>query len=35
MRSIDRTKRLGKKVGTISPEEMKLIDDAIRLILGV
>lgn len=35
MRSIDRTKRLGKKVGTISSEEMKLVDEAIRLILGL
>ncbi len=35
MRSIDRTKRLGNKIGAISSEEMKLIDDAIRLILGV
>src|ERR1700693_3665050 len=29
MRSIDRTKRLGNKIGTISSEEMKLIDDSI------
>lgn len=35
MRSIDRTKRLGKKIGKISSEEMKLVDDAIRLILGL
>jgi mRNA interferase MazF len=35
MRSIDRTKRLGKKIGSISPEEMKLIDDAIKVILGL
>lgn len=35
MRSIDRTKRLGKKIGTVSSEEMKLVDDAIRLILGL
>ena len=35
MRSIDRTKRLGNKIGTISSEEMKLIDDAIRLIIGL
>ena len=35
MRSIDRTKRLGKKIGTISSEEMKLVDDALRLILGL
>lgn len=35
MRSIDRIKRLGKKIGTVSSEEMKLVDDAIRLILGL
>jgi len=35
MRSIDRTKRLGNKIGAISSEEMKLIDNAIRLILGL
>jgi len=35
MRSIDRTKRLGKKMGAISSEEMKLVDDAIRVILDL
>lgn len=35
MRCIDRTKRLGKKIGALSPLEMNLIDDAIRLILSV
>ncbi len=35
MRSIDRTKRLGDKIGELSIEEMKLVDDAIRLILDV
>ncbi len=35
MRCIDRTKRLGNKLGAITIEEMKLIDDAIRLILGI
>jgi mRNA interferase MazF len=35
MRCIDRTKRLGNKIGAISMEEIKLIDDAIRLILGL
>jgi len=35
MRSIDRTKKLGNKIGAISLEEIKLIDDAIRLILGL
>ena len=35
MRSIDRTKRLGDKISTLSTEEMKLVDEAIRLILGV
>jgi mRNA interferase MazF len=35
MRSIDRTKRLTKKIGTLSLEEMGLVDDAIRLILDL
>jgi mRNA interferase MazF len=35
MRSIDRTKRLGKKIGSISLQEMKLVNDAIRLILDL
>jgi mRNA interferase MazF len=35
MRSIDRTKRLGKKIGRLSLEEMNLVDDAIKIILGI
>lgn len=35
MRSIDKTKRLGEKISSISIEELKLVDDAIRTILGV
>lgn len=35
MRSIDRTKRLGKRIGSISLEEMKCVDDAIKVILGL
>lgn len=35
IRAIDRKKRLGKKIGTLSHEEMKLIDDAIKIILGL
>lgn len=35
MRAIDRTKRLGKKIGAISLAEMKLVEDALRLILGL
>jgi mRNA interferase MazF len=35
MRSIDRTKRLGKKIGTISSEELSSIDSALKLILGL
>jgi len=35
LKAIDRSKRLGKKIGTITNEEMKLIDDALRLILGL
>lgn len=35
MRSIDRTKRLGKKIGKISSDEMKLVDDALKLILSL
>lgn len=35
MRSIDRTKRLRKKIGSISPEEMKFVDEAIKVILGL
>ncbi len=33
IRSIDRTNRLGKKIGMISNEEMKLVENALRLIL--
>jgi mRNA-degrading endonuclease toxin of MazEF toxin-antitoxin module len=32
---IDRTKRLGKKMGSITAEEMNAIDEAIRTILSV
>lgn len=35
LRSIDRTQRLGKKMGSITAEEMKAVDDAIRTILSV
>lgn len=35
LRSIDRTKRLGKKLGALSSEEMKLVDDALRPILNL
>jgi len=35
IRSIDKTKKLGNKIGAISSEEMKLIDEALRLILGL
>lgn len=35
MRCIDRTRRLGKKIGSLSVEEMKLVDDALRLILSL
>lgn len=35
LRAIDKTKRLGKKIGSISPDEMKRVDDALRLILGL
>ncbi len=35
MRAIDRTKRLGTKIGSISLEEMKQVDAAMRLILGL
>lgn len=34
MRSIDRTKRLGKKIGKITIEEMTLVEEAIKVILG-
>lgn len=35
MRSIDRNRRLGDKIGVISIEEMRLIEDALRVILGL
>lgn len=35
MRSIDRSKRLGKKIGQISPEEMKQVEDALKIILDL
>lgn len=35
LRAIDRTKRLGKKIGSISMDEMKLVEDALRLILAL
>lgn len=35
MRCIDKTKRLGKKLGSISQEEIKLVDAAIKVILGL
>jgi mRNA-degrading endonuclease toxin of MazEF toxin-antitoxin module len=35
IRAIDRKKRLLKKMGSLSVEEMKLIDEAIRTVLDV
>lgn len=35
MRAIDKSQRLGKKIGMLTSEEMKDIDNAIRLILGL
>jgi hypothetical protein len=35
IRAIDRTKGLGKKIGALSLEEMKSVDEAIRIILGL
>ncbi len=35
MRSIDRTKRLGKKIGCLSAEEMKQVDETLRVILNL
>lgn len=35
MRAIDRTTRLGGKIGAISSEEMKLVEAALKLILGI
>jgi mRNA interferase MazF len=35
MRCIDRTERLGKKICSLSIEEMQLVDEAMRPILGL
>jgi mRNA interferase MazF len=35
MRSIDRTKRLGKKIGEISREELLLVETALKTILNL
>lgn len=35
MRAIDRVKRIGKKIGSVSHEEMNEIDNAMRLILDL
>ncbi len=35
IRCIDRNRQLGKKIGSITSEEMKFVDDALRLILGL
>lgn len=35
MRAIDRTKKLGTKICSITQEEMKLIDNAIKIILDL
>lgn len=35
MRAIDRTKRLDKRIGRISDQELHLVDEAIRVILAV
>lgn len=35
MRAVDRTKRLGNKIASLSSQEMKAVDDATRLILGL
>jgi len=35
LRCIDIASRLGKKIGSISIQEMQQVDDAIRLILGL
>jgi len=35
LRAIDKSKRLGKKIGSLSAEEMKLVDDAMQIILSL
>jgi mRNA interferase MazF len=35
LRCIDKTKRLGKKIGIISMDELKLVEDALRVILSL
>lgn len=35
MRAIDKARRLGNKIGSLTDDEMKLIDDAVRVILGL
>ncbi len=35
MRSLDRTKRLGKRIGKLTTEEMILVDETIKVILGL
>lgn len=35
LRSIDRTTRLGSKIGDLTLEEMRQIDEALRLILNL
>lgn len=35
LRSIDRKKRLGKKIGEIEPEALKSLEEAIKIILGL
>ncbi len=35
MRSIDRFKRLGKKIGQVSFEEMKKVEEALKIILDL
>lgn len=35
MRSIDRAQRLGKKLGKITDEEQFLLDNALKIILGL
>lgn len=35
MRSIDRTKRLGKKIGEISLEELRLVESALKTLLNL
>lgn len=35
IRVIDRTKRLGQKIASLSLEEMKFVDEAMRIVLGL